>query len=358
MPLVAHSSLPTFRDLRQQGHEVLSLDRAVHQDIRELHIGFLNMMPDAALRATERQFIRLVGSCNRIAQFFVYPFSLPALARSDETLGYIERYYSDFDFLRDAGLDALIITGANVANPSLEDEPFWEPLIEVVEWAWDNVTSTLCSCLATHALLKHFHGIDRQPLPKKRWGVYSHRVSASGHPLLRDINTRFDVPHSRYNDISRAQFETAGLTVLAESAEGGVHMAASPDQFRVIYMQGHPEYDANSLLKEYRRELYRFAEGERDTPPPLPENYVSDAAEPVALAALEAAAQARESGEAFSDTLEADIGDLLDNTWGDTAKAIINNWLGLVYGVTNLDRKQQFMPDVDPDDPLSLKEKK
>jgi homoserine O-succinyltransferase len=158
MPLVAHSGLPTFRYLRDQGHEVLSIDRAVHQDIRELHIGFLNMMPDAALRATERQFIRLVGSCNRIAQFFVYPFSLPELERSADTLGYIERYYSDFDTLRDAGLDALIITGANVANPALEEEAFWEPLIEVVEWARGNVASILCSCLATHALLKHFHG--------------------------------------------------------------------------------------------------------------------------------------------------------------------------------------------------------
>ncbi len=358
MPLVAHSGLPTFRYLRDQGHEVLSIDRAVHQDIRELHIGFLNMMPDAALRATERQFIRLVGSCNRIAQFFVYPFSLPELERSADTLGYIERYYSDFDTLRDAGLDALIITGANVANPALEEEAFWEPLIEVVEWARGNVASILCSCLATHALLKHFHGIDRQPLPKKRWGVYSHRVNGTRHPLIRDINTRFDVPHSRYNDISRAQFEAAGLTVLAESAEGGVHMAASPDQFRVIYMQGHPEYDVNSLLKEYRRELYRFAEGERDTPPPLPENYFSDDARPIALAALDAAARARETGESFSDSLEADIGALLDNTWGDTAKAIINNWLGLVYGVTNLDRKKQFMPEVDPDDPLRLKETK
>jgi len=358
MPLVAHSKLPTFSDLRNQGHEVLTLDRAVHQDIRELHIGFLNMMPDAALRATERQFIRLVGSCNRIAQFFVYPFSLPALDRSRDTLGYIERYYSDFETLQDTGLDALIITGANVANPKLEDEAFWEPLMDVVDWAWDNVASILCSCLATHAVLKHFHGIDRQPLPKKRWGVYSHRVSATDHPLLRDINTRFDVPHSRYNDISRAQLEAAGLKILAESAEGGVHMAASPDQFRAIYMQGHPEYDANSLLKEYRRELYRYANRERDKPPPLPENYFSGEAERCALAARDAAGQARETGAAYDDTLEADVDGLLDNTWGDTAKAIINNWLGLVYGVTNLDRKQQFMPGVDPDDPLSLKERK
>jgi homoserine O-succinyltransferase len=357
MPLVAHSELPTFGDLRQQGHVVLSLDRAVHQDIRELHVGFLNMMPDAALRATERQFIRLVGSCNRIAQFFVYPFSLPALERSTDTQAYIDRYYSDFETLRGAGLDALIITGANVENPALENEAFWEPLIEVVDWARDNVASILCSCLATHAVLKHLHGIDREPLPRKRWGVYSHRVSATGHPLLRDINTRFDVPHSRYNDISREQLEAAGLTILAESVDGGVHMAASPDQFRVIYMQGHPEYDASSLLKEYRRELYRYAIGERDNPPPLPENYLSGEAERFALAAVEAAALAREGGATRKDTLEADVGAMLDNTWGDTAKAIINNWLGLVYGLTNLDRKQQFMPGVDPDDPLSLKEK-
>ena len=358
MPLVAHSKLPTFSDLRNQGHEVLSLDRAVHQDIRELHIGFLNMMPDAALRATERQFIRLVGSCNRIAQFFVYPFSLPELKRSEDTVAYIERYYSDFESLRNAGLDALIITGANVANPALDQEAFWQPLIEVVDWARDNVASILCSCLATHAVLKHFHGIDRQPLPQKRWGVYSHRVNATYHPLLRDINTRFDVPHSRYNDISREQLEAAGLTILAESAEGGVHMAASPDQFRVIYMQGHPEYDASSLLKEYRRELYRYANLERDNPPPLPQNYFRDEAEQLALAELDLAAEARERGGEYESTLETDVRLLLDNTWGDTAKAIINNWLGLVYGVTNLDRKEQFMPGIDPDDPLSLKEKR
>ena len=141
MPLVQHSDLPTFTRLREHGHEVLSLDRAVHQDIRELHIGFLNMMPDSALQATERQFIRLVGSCNRIAQFFVYPFSLPGLKRRAETLDYIERYYSQFEELRANGLDALVITGANVANPTLDQEPFWDPLMEVVDWARSSVAS-------------------------------------------------------------------------------------------------------------------------------------------------------------------------------------------------------------------------
>ncbi len=355
MPLVAHSNLPTFAHLEKQGHELLSLDRAVHQDIRELHIGFLNMMPDAALQATERQFIRLVGGCNRIAQFFVYPFSLPELNRSRETNEYIERYYSDFGELREQGLDALVITGANVANPSLDQEAFWEPLIDVVRWAEDNVASILCSCLATHALLKHFHGIVRQPLPQKRWGVYSHRTTAPGHPLLREINTRFDAPHSRYNDISRQQLEAHGLRVLAESESGGVHMAVSPDQFRIVYFQGHPEYDYNSLLKEYLREVRRFLNDELDAPPPFPENYFSAEAQRLATRFVEDAVASKAAGRNVSDTLEQQISSMLDNTWGDTAKALINNWLGLVYQLTNLDRRRQFMEGVDPEDPLGLR---
>lgn len=356
MPLVEHLKLPTFSRLREQGHEVLPLDRAVHQDIRELHIGFLNMMPDAALEATERQFIRLVGSCNRIAQFYVYPFSLPGIARSRETLDYIDQYYCKFDDLKKQGLDALIITGANVANPSLEEEPFWQPLIDVVRWSEQNVASTLCSCLATHALLKHRYGINRKPLPAKRWGVYSHRVSQPGHPLLRGVNTRFDVPHSRYNEISGQQLEAAGLTVLVESEQGGVHMAVSPDQFRMIFFQGHPEYDLSSLLKEYKREILRYLAGELDAPPAYPDRYFSKQAKEIAERFISKAKQASARNDPLSGSLEDDLQPLLDNTWGDTAKAIVNNWLGLVYKLTNLDRKQLFMQGVDPQDPLGLNE--
>ncbi|MEE8340365.1 MAG: homoserine O-succinyltransferase [Xanthomonadales bacterium] len=353
--MVEHSKLPTFSRLREHGHEVLSLERAVHQDIRELHIGFLNMMPDAALVATERQFIRLVGGCNRIAQFFVYPFSLPGLVRGKEALAYINEYYSEFSELKEKGLDALIITGANVANPSLEDEPFWDPLVEVVSWAYENVASVLCSCLATHAMLKYFHGIERQAMQAKRWGVYSHRVCAPGHPLLREINTRFDVPHSRHNDISRVVLERAGLTVLAESEDGGVHMAVSQDQFRMIYFQGHPEYDTNSLLKEYKREILRYINGELDEPPPVPENYLPEGSALVVEKFMVQAMQAISRDEPVPGILEKELGPMLDNTWGDTAKAIVNNWLGLVYQLTNLDRHRQFMSGIDPDDPLGLK---
>ena len=356
MPLVAHNKLPTFQRLKERGHEVLSLERAVHQDIRELHIGFLNMMPDAALVATEQQFIRMVGSANPIAQFYVYPFSLAELNRGAEARAHIEEYYFEFRQLKDQGLDALIITGANVANPSLDQEDFWSPLMEVVSWAEGSVASILCSCLATHALLKHYYGIERQRLPRKQWGIYSHKILVPDHPLLRDVNTRFDAPHSRYNEISAEQLEDAGLTVLAASEEAGVHLAVSPDQFRAVYFQGHPEYDAVSLLKEYKREVLRYFRGERDTGPRYPENYLPPEAEEITRRFFAGAQKAVQSGAELPAFPDAELSSLVDNTWGDTGKAIINNWLGLVYQLTNLDRRLQFMDGVDPDDPLGMRQ--
>lgn len=356
MPLVAHTNLPTFDRLRRGGYDILTLERAVSQDIRELHVGLLNMMPDAALTVTEQQYMRLVGNCNQIVQFYIHPFSVPGLPRSPEADAYIDTYYGDFDDLREAGLDALIISGANVTQPSLELEPFWAPLKEVIEWAADNVTSILCSCLATHALVKQLYQIDRHPLPRKQWGVYSHRVRNRSHPLLQGINTRFDVPHSRWNEVTRDELTAAGLRVLVDSDEAGVHMAVSPDQFRIVYFQGHPEYDYNSLLKEYKRETLRYLNDEIDDSPPNPENYFPAKAADLAASHLRQAALAKAHGKPLPDFPEAAFEPHLDNTWGDTGKAIFNNWLGLVYRLTHPDRRLPFMPDVDPHDPLGLRD--
>ncbi len=353
MPLVEHIPLPTFARLRESGQDVLSLNVALKQDIRELHIGLLNMMPDAALQVTEQQFMRLIGSSNQIAQIYVHPFSVPGLSRSPETQAYIDQYYTTFEQLQTEGLDALILTGANVSNPRLEMEPFWEPLTRVMEWAAEQVTSVLCSCLATHSLMKYRYDVDRQLLPQKKWGVFSYRVAKAEHPLLRDINTRFDVPHSRYNTITHEQFEGAGLTILIDSPEDGVHMAVSPDQFRNIYLQGHPEYHINSLLKEYKREVVRYLNDERDRPP-YPENYFSPEAQAMADAYLAEAERAKRAGEPMPEFPEDEIYPLLDNTWNDTGKAIFNNWLGLVYRLTHVDRNQLFMPGIDPENPLGL----
>lgn len=355
MPLVAHSNLPTFERLKQEGETVIAPDRAIHQDIRELHIGLLNMMPDAALEATERQFFRLIGESNQIAQFYMHPFTLKELTRGAAGTAHVERYYEPFDKIKSEGLDALIITGANVSQPDLSAEAFWRPLSEVIDWAYHNVTSTICSCLATHVVLQARYGQKRRPLPAKRWGVYPHRVVNLKHPLVAGVNTRFDVPHSRFNEIGRDQFEGAGLHVLAESEEAGVHLAVSEDQFRLVLFQGHPEYDTISLLKEYKREVARYARRESTTYPPFPAGYFRRRSQAILEEHRDDVVTARAGGRGTPELPEDLITPSLDNTWHDTAEAVINNWMGKVYQVTNNDRRLAFMEGVDPNDPLGLK---
>ncbi len=352
MPLVAHSDLPTFRKLSEQGQTVLPPDRAVQQDIRELHVGLLNMMPDAALEATERQFFRLVGECNQIAQFYMHPFTLPSLVRSDVAIEHVSRYYETFEQIQAQGLDALIVSGANVTQPDLAAEPFWESLIEVVDWAESHVTSILCSCLATHAVLQFRHNVRRKRMRQKRWGVFRHHVCKRDHPLVNDVNTVFDVPHSRFNDISREAFESAGVHILADSPEAGVHLAVSGDWFRTVYFQGHPEYDTISLLKEYKREVGRFAAGEIEEYPPYPENYFSPRDQAILEEHGDRLSAARDRGDVLPEFPETLLAGRLHNTWHDTGEAVVANWIGTVYQLTHKDRRLPFTDGVDPEDPL------
>lgn len=355
MPLVAHSKLPSFSRLRDQGETVLDRDHALQQDIRELHIGLLNMMPDAALEATERQFFRLVGESNQIAQFYMHPFSIANLPRGEKGVAHIAQYYESFEQIKAAGLDALIITGANVVGPELSTQPFWQPLIEVIDWAYENITSTLCSCLATHAVMEFRYGQKRRQLGFKRWGVYSHRIVTHNHPLVTGVNTRFDVPHSRFNQIDRAQFDASNLPVLVESDVAGVHLATSEDCFRLVFLQGHPEYDSISLLKEYKREVQRYISGDINDYPPFPENYFSLQKQAILDEYKHAVIEAKRQDKAICEFPEALISEDLDNTWHDTAEAFINNWIGQVYQVTSVDRKRPFKESINPDDPLGLK---
>lgn len=352
MPLVRNSDLPAFQRLASEGRLVLDPIRASHQDIRELHIGFLNIMPDAALEAAERQYFRLIGESNRIVQIHMHPFTLPVVNRGPEALAYIDKYYEPFEKIQERGIDALVITGASEeSNPLVSDRSHWQPLIEAMDWAYNNVASTLCSCLASHAVLSYRYGQTPEWRTEKRFGVFQHRVVDCTHPLVMGCNTLFNLPHARHSELSRAQFEKAGWPILVESEGSGVHMATSPDGFRFIAMQGHPEYDTFSLLKEYRREVNLFLEGRRPDYPSFPHGYFRpEIAEKVLQ--FQRGAEAGNNVGLFP---EEEFINTLDNTWADSARAIMANWVGLVYQVTNVNPTQQFMDGVDPADPLGLK---
>jgi len=352
MPLVAYNNLPTFERLIAEGRPVMPKGRALEQDIRELHIGLLNIMPDAALEATERQFFRLVAESNRIAQIYLHVFTLPIFERSADANAHIHQFYEPFEKVKDSGLDALIVTGANEeTNPGIVSEETWGPLRDALRWAHDNVTSTLCSCLASHAVMTYLYDQPPKWREIKQWGVYPHRVTDRNHPLVHGMNTKFDVPHSRYSEITPAQFRRAGLNVLAESAEAGVHLATSPDGLRLVLFQGHPEYDSFSLFKEYKREVTNYMTGERPDYPPFPEHYFGPQAQEI-LGKHRAEILAGNTARPFP---EDEVTPLLENTWMDSARSFISTWIGHVYQITDMDRRKPFMPGVDPDDPLGIK---
>lgn len=319
MALIRTSGLPAFDMMAAEGVELAEGSPA------QIRVGLLNLMPDAALRATDRQFMRLIAAGAQDRDIGVYPFTVAAEARGAEARNHIEQHYFSFESLQDEGLEALVVTGANPAHHLLEDEVFWPGLGDVLDWGRKETGSILCSCLATHAVLQRYMGLTRTRLSEKQWGVYEHKPLADD-ALLDGLGDSVEAPHSHWYNVTRPEFESLGLRVLLESDQAGVHMVVDPDEFWVFF-QGHPEYDLVSLLKEYRRELGRFWRGERDDYPPVPENYFDEAtvAELVAYRPILEAAKTEGSKPP-----RLDEGRLLPkdpHPWNTQGKVIFRNWL-------------------------------
>lgn len=326
MPIIAHSLLPAFDALRREGVAIVD-PGARSQGLRDVRIGLLNLMPDAALQATERQFMRLVSAYADSANLFVIPFAVRADYRADVATAHIETFYSTFDVLRDAGLDALIITGANPAADDITTEAFWEPMIDVIEWGRTNVKSVLCSCLATHAVMHHYHATPRTELPDRQWGVYPHDILVPEHPWLRGVESPVFAPHSHRYAVTREEMERVGVKVLADSAEAGVHLAVGEQDSNFVLFQGHPEYDAISLLKEYKREVQRFLTGSRQTYPRFPEHYFDADAKRLLDIYQHQVTESDFEQETIPPFPEDELSGARTNTWRTAGMQIYANWL-------------------------------
>ena len=322
MPLVQHNNLPSFERVRSEG---IAVSATVDEASPSINIGFINMMPDAALAATERQFLRLVGSAEQVNCYF-YPFNMPGIERSPQVQEYIDQYYSNYESLANSELDVLIITGANVSQPLLQNECFWSELVEVLNWGKSNVRSMLCSCLATHAAVKVFYDIDRQHLGDKCWGVFEHKRLSSQHDLLTGVDQTIHMCHSRFNDIPGRLFNLQDIEVLINSEQAGVQLAAEKDM-STIYFQGHPEYDDISLLKEYKREIIRFINREVSEYPPVPENYFNNQAMQFVNLYQAKILKADDKAAMLEQFPEAELKKCITDSWQATAKQIFSNWI-------------------------------
>jgi homoserine O-succinyltransferase/O-acetyltransferase len=289
----------------------------------ELTIGLINNMPDPALKATERQFMKLLQAAAGPRRIRFHCFSLPSVTRSPEAKWHVESEYSDLSDLRRQKFDGLIVTGAEPVAPELDQEPYWRDLTELIDWARINTRSTIWSCLAAHAAVLHLDRIERRRLPAKCHGIFDCDM-VTGDSLTRSAPAPLKISHSRLNEIAERDLVQAGYQVLTRSAEAGVDIFVRQYASRFVFFQGHPEYDALSLQREYLRDIGRYLAREREVYPAVPVSYF-DAATEERLARFEKRAR-HQRHPALTNELPA-LNLRADIAAGTAAAALFRNWL-------------------------------
>jgi homoserine O-succinyltransferase len=289
----------------------------------ELTIGLINNMPDPALKATERQFKKLLHAAAGSRRIRFHCFSLPSVMRSLEAKWYVESEYSEISELRRHKFDGLIVTGAEPLAPRLDQEPYWRDLTELIDWAKGNTRSTIWSCLAAHAAVLHLDRIERRLLPAKCHGVFDCDAVTSD-PLTGSAPAPLKVSHSRLNEITEGDLTQSGYQVLTRSARAGVDIFVRQYASRFVFFQGHPEYDALSLQREYLRDIGRYLVRERENYPAVPVSYF-DAVTEEKLARFERRAK-HERHPALANDLPA-LNLRADIAAGSAAAALFRNWL-------------------------------
>ena len=290
-----------------------------------LTIGLVNNMPDAALASTERQFISLVKAAAGGREVHIKLFALPNVSRSDYTRAQMRGRYADLEALAATPLDALIVTGTEPRTADLTAEPYFPALAWLTDWAERNTLSTLWSCLAAHAAVLHLDGIRRRPRAHKLSGVYACE-RASFDPLLGGLPATLLTPHSRKNELPASRLEVSGYDILTLSEDAGVDAFVRHGKSLFVFLQGHPEYDADSLAREYLRDVGRFLKGERDTPPAAPAGTFAPEVESE-LRQLTGLAE-RMPGHGLMSRFTALVsGAGLQQTWRTAAERFYANWL-------------------------------
>jgi homoserine O-succinyltransferase/O-acetyltransferase len=292
---------------------------------RRLTIGLLNNMPDAALGATERQFGDLLRAAAGEGEIELRLFALPGLARGERARGQMAGRYESAEAMADAGLDGLIVTGNEPRAADLDAEPYWPALTQVIDWTQTAGVATLWSCLAAHAAVLHLDGVRRRRLPAKLSGVFlSHVVSDDA--LIYGATEPFATPHSRQNGLVQADLTRRGYRILTRSSEAGVDAFTKRGPAPALFLQGHPEYEADSLLREYARDVGRFLRRERPTHPGTPRGYFGAETE-AALADLALTALGAPDPALMPLYAEALASAAPARTWRASALALYRNWL-------------------------------
>ena len=301
MPIVIPRDIPAYDVLRKESIFVMGDRRALSQDIRPLEIAILNLMPTKI--ETETQLMRMLS--NSPLQVNVTLIKTATYSATNVPQKHMDRFYHTLEEVKTRRFDGLIVTGAPVETMDFHLVKYWDELCEILDFADKSVTSSIFICWGAQAALSYYYGIGKRELDKKMFGVFENEIKVPLDPLLRGLNDKFMVPHSRHTEIDTDALAREGrLVVLASGEECGPSIIKSIDNRR-FFFTGHSEYDRDTLKNEYLRDLEKGEKIDR------PKNYFI--------------------GEGT---------DEIDMSWRSTGTLLFSNWLNYyVYQVTPFDIK-------------------
>ena len=266
MPIKIPDSLPARAVLEGENIFVMTEHRAIHQDIRPLNLLILNLMPTKIV--TETQLLRKLS--NTPLQIKVDLLQTASYIGHYTDSSHLDSFYTTFDQIKDKKYDGMIITGAPVENMEFDQVSYWEELCQIMEWTKTHVHSTLHICWGAQAGLYYHYGIPKRSLEHKLFGVFEHKVLKPNSPWFRGFDDVFYAPNSRYTEVWESDIRAVPeLEMMASGDKSGVFAVKSTDSRR-FFIFGHPEYDPDTLAREYFRDV------EKGLDIAVPENYFPD----------------------------------------------------------------------------------
>ena len=301
MPIKIPEDLPASDVLENEGVLLIKEEDAIRQDIRPMRIALLNLMPKKI--DTETQLARvLAGSPLQIELTLLAP---TGYTPKNTPRSHMLDFYKELETVQHRKFDGLIVTGAPIEQMPFEDVDYWEELCRIFDWSRTNVHGTFNLCWGAQAALYHFYRIPKYQLPRKRFGVFSHRVMNNRSLLLRGLNDEINIPVSRHTENRVEDFRAhPHLEILIQSDEAGMCLVQDP-VMRHVHNFNHLEYDSDTLHEEYMRDLEAGAE----IAPPL--HYYPD-----------------------DDPSKPPV-----NTWRSSGHLVFSNWINYLYQTTPYDEQ-------------------
>ncbi len=294
-------------------------------------IGIVDLMATTARGLAQAQFARLLRSATSDDRIEADV----GIVNLDPTDSWPRPPGTRADWDRIAAFDAVIVTGAEPRAAESRLDPSFPVVEKILDVTMPRAVSTIFSCLAAHAALEHLYSIPRYQLAEKRVGVLTHVVSADASPLTTGLPDLVAMPHSRWNTVHRGDLTAAGARPVICTGSEDWAVATSPDGIRYIFLQGHPEYFADTLLREYRRDVRRYLDGMSEVYPAVPAGYLS-ACDVEALTGFAAHARQHRSGHLLAEFPAVTPDPAAARAWVQPAAAFAANWTGRVTGLASV----------------------